>query len=492
MKTNRGKSRCVACSPEDHSLFSHSPFSKGVGTALGTILLIAIFVVFFAVYLYMANNNIQVRTQLNLESLGLLKLKSTFDLFDTSLGVTWFITTVQGVFLAADESIGCGRLDDTPYALPTTPLPAGYWYRLEPSDVRSFTSSDLASITDKYNSNIINKNNPAVCYPLDHHIEAYIRRVITEPQRRFLYLKKLEPKNVSDVSINIRRQPNDPDAVDATVGLVVSPNDVKSTFVQYIDMTFGSGSINNAQLKHDSIVKTSLQRMVAAGRNVIEAVMKIAEGTDGVQSGLSYYASNNKGAYELQAQNEIDNAIRQQSTAAGIPLNFIGTNVQPELAAGSILPTATSTSCLVPVNTVSGASCLALHYTATVTYTEEPKYYYHNTAKNKFEKKSVELQYKVEDYLTAIDCLRWSTLDQTVPYYFNWQGTNDMACCGSYLFECDIDVNVNIPNLPPDQRIPVGGQMQTQPQTCPGPNCAQYTCFSNIKRALQCTLGGFV
>ena len=74
--------------------------SKGVGTTAGTIMLMIIFLIFFGVYLYMVNNHVQSTIELNLESSQILKLKSTFALFNASLGNTWLISTVQKLVTA--------------------------------------------------------------------------------------------------------------------------------------------------------------------------------------------------------------------------------------------------------------------------------------------------------------------------------------------------------------------------------------------------------
>src|SRR3989338_1091286 len=103
---------------------------KGVATTATTLMILIVFVIFFGVYFYMANNSVRNNVQLNLESVNIVKLKSTFLLFNQSIGTTWLISTAQAIFQAGDESIGCGG---------QIGLPGGYWYKLNPTQARDLT-----------------------------------------------------------------------------------------------------------------------------------------------------------------------------------------------------------------------------------------------------------------------------------------------------------------------------------------------------------------
>lgn len=154
-------------------------------------------------------------------------------------------------------------------------------------------------------------------------------------------------------------------------------------------------------------------------------------------------------------------------------------------------------------------------------------YYYHDEAANKFTKRPVSMEVKVEDYLPAIDCLDQPynvapDMDVNEKAFFNsvrffswgheptpglvrikvpsgsgralenelvtlWQG--DMVCCGLKLFSCNADV----PDLPTSQKL-TGGRITDSVcddalnRVNPGKdNPDNPICYS-----LQCAADGFV
>lgn len=93
---------------------------KGIGTTVSSIFIIIILIMFLISYVYMINENIQGKTYLNLDEAAMLRTENTFYLLDASLGMTWFISTVQSIFRAGDESIGCGY-DESEQVAPALP-----------------------------------------------------------------------------------------------------------------------------------------------------------------------------------------------------------------------------------------------------------------------------------------------------------------------------------------------------------------------------------
>src|SRR3989344_7190397 len=85
--------------------------TKGVGTTASVLITSVILLTIYGIYLQAANNQLDSNIKINFEEAQVLKLKSTFYAFNQSLGMTWFVSTVQAVFAAGDEGLGCGYDD---------------------------------------------------------------------------------------------------------------------------------------------------------------------------------------------------------------------------------------------------------------------------------------------------------------------------------------------------------------------------------------------
>ena len=445
---------------------------KGVGTAVGTILIIAIFTAFFAVYLYMANNNIESRTKLNFESLSLMKLKSTFLLFNQSLGTTWLISTVQAVFITGDESVGCGKDDSR--------LSEGYWYQRRPDAARDGQTDSRGNpripAADKYN---IPGFNPQICYPRDQHVKEYILKILDE--RDFLRLRQLRPEEAGGITIIIQRDVNDNEKVGATINMNLKDDRIESTFSQKITASYGNGvGVIDRQTANDNTIFTSLKQMAAAGRSVVESLSVFGDGRTGgpgpppdpIGYGVQNQPSNT--AYQSVYKDLIESTIR----AASSPIP------------GGNIAIVTTTGLEANTGQTAGViqlprSGLVFHFVSMVTYSEPARYYYHNVAENKFEKKPIELTYKVEDYLSALSCVEYQ--EPAFPSgiaLMNWQSPDDMMCCAGFLFSCGSIIN----SLPTTNQIATGGSMVNS-----GSGDDQSTCLNTLGgRGVQCTAAGFM
>ncbi len=325
---------------------------KGVGTAMGTVIIIAIFTVFFATYLYMANNNIQIRSQLNLESLEFHKLKSTFDLFNSSLGMTWFISTVQSIFMTADDSIGCGI--DTPLG---DRLPEGYWYKTNSSQGRDGLIENGKPIeripTGKYNAF---GRNPQICYPRDNHVVEYMKKKLEEGG--FLNLRELRPEDAGGVSILIDRKQQQ---VDAEIHIRPNADSIESKFFQTVHAQLGNGRIDR-RTENVNVVQTSLIQMVAAGRRVVEEILNIGDDiyANRLSHPLVYRDAQNKDAYQTNFKTALGNIIIR-CAQIDIPIDVL-----PSVDIVTDLKAATDESGVLRVE----GSGLVLHYKARVRYIE--------------------------------------------------------------------------------------------------------------------------
>mgnify|MGYP001602965032 CR=1 FL=1 len=326
--------------------------SKGVGTTMGTIMLMVIFLIFFGVYLYMVNNHVQSTIQLNLESSQILKLKSTFSLFNASLGNTWFISTVQAIFMTGDESIGCGT--DDPLA---ERLPDGYWYMRDPNQGRDgLTDSQGRPIeripsTLKYNENGLN---PQICYPRDIHVLTYLQNKL-ECDGLLNLKTPMDAGGVAIVFDSVRSVCNgNSKAVSNSPSLNLNDDNIESKFSQSITATYGDGRIV-AQTENYNKVMTSFRQMVAKARAAIGNLLTLGDAHE-AYAGLQYTQSTNKVAYENRVKSFVETIL-----TTSMPTGVLATaDIQTDMRAAD----ATVSSVMYK------GSGLVVHYSATAIYTE--------------------------------------------------------------------------------------------------------------------------
>ncbi len=89
---------------------------KGVATTIETILGILIMLFFLMILLALLSKTSEKEIELNSGSLELSKLSNTFYLVNRSLYTTWYVSSVQSLFTAGFEGMGCD-----------------YWYQTDPS-----------------------------------------------------------------------------------------------------------------------------------------------------------------------------------------------------------------------------------------------------------------------------------------------------------------------------------------------------------------------
>lgn len=439
--------------------------SKGVGTTAGTIMLMIIFLIFFGVYLYMVNNHVQSTIELNLESSQILKLKSTFALFNASLGNTWLISTVQSIFMTGDESIGCGI--DT-----SNRLPAGYWYWRDPNQDRDGLTDAQGRPIERIpatNKGNVWGRNPQICYPRDNHVLDYLQAKLECED--FLSLKN-PMDNVGGVAISFNSGRNVCSGNNRAVAsflLDLNDDNVESKFSQSLAVVYGDGRID-AQTENNIKVMTSLRQMVAAAREAVANLLILGDAHEQHYPVTQYLpGAPDKDSYQSGVKSRVD-AILTARVPSGV---LATTDIQTDMRAAD-----NSVSNVVP----TGLG-LVVHYKATATYTETNNaYYYNNGAANTFVKRPIKLEYIAEDYMPALDCTEWpKPANPPRPTAFNWQSTNDMVCCAGYLFSC----NVNIPGLDPAQALTVNTRLQNS-------IWQQGICIDILSGAtLSCTPNGF-
>lgn len=308
---------------------------KGAATTTAVLMVFVLLATLFFVYMYMVDKHVNSSIQLNLESLEILKLKSTFGLFNTSLGTTWFISTVQAVFQTADEGIGCGNPADQ-----NVVTDEGYWLQTRPAERDTPTTMENGQLVERIPSaEKYNKpgRNPQICYPRDEHVIEWLNRKIIDGN----FLRLWNPDNGIDaggVKITLLRKPDG--TVNTDISWELKESSIESRFKQNVNAEFGHGRINK-DMENQNIVITSLKRMVAAGRSVVESMLLFGDAFYGALDLNRHYRSlavplpDNKDTYQTRISNIIKNTIKQESEKQ-LPADvFPYVSVETELLAPS-------------------------------------------------------------------------------------------------------------------------------------------------------------
>ena len=101
---------------------------KGAGTTIESIMIMIIILFFFAILLVILSKTTTKNVQINTETLELSKLSNTFYLLNSSLYTTWYVSTVQTLFTAGFDGLGCG--------FDSAATRQGYWYEERNGNVK--------------------------------------------------------------------------------------------------------------------------------------------------------------------------------------------------------------------------------------------------------------------------------------------------------------------------------------------------------------------
>jgi len=235
------------------------------------VILILLLLFFLGVYSITISNEVNKATILNLKQADMIRLVNTFNLFNRSLGMTWYISSVQSVFAAVKNSLDCG-IDDVEI-IGSDVLPPSYWYRYNPDengkikDVkyldRLFNYLLARDSKDpnfkKYNfgffSGIDYNVNPHVCYPLDEDITELL-------EKKFNDFKDINDKFQSNgVRIDI-------DKGSIKNDFLIDPDGINSITIQNVGLT-SSGSIND-ETKNNNEIYTRLPKFFDFSRKLVK------------------------------------------------------------------------------------------------------------------------------------------------------------------------------------------------------------------------------
>ncbi|MBI3190712.1 transglycosylase SLT domain-containing protein [archaeon] len=138
---------------------------KGAAPTMQTILILIIMLGILVVFIAAVSRTQSLNALINLDEFGVMKLENTFALTNRSLGMMYYIFTVQSVFDVTGTSVRCGADDDPDV------MQDHYWYSF---DKTLGGKDDFVNLMDFVTGNNIDGNpkkyndfQPAICYPMN-------------------------------------------------------------------------------------------------------------------------------------------------------------------------------------------------------------------------------------------------------------------------------------------------------------------------------------
>jgi len=234
------------------------------GEILFTIFAAILIFFFLMVVMTSVTSSNQKSQEIVLEELAIIKAKNTFFLVERSLGMTWYVSTIQSIFRTGYESLGCG-LDEEDEGLPATAMKDNYWYQY--SDTKLPKKSGLPLPQDKYNFNALSFNTaPLICYPRgaveEGHLLAYLNK-------KFVPFKEIPDKfTANGVPFIIQNMQTDFSVKDDEI-------DTKSN--QSVTANPNTQPRIVAPVTNNNVIFTKFKQMVAGARKVVDNVIIMSD-----------------------------------------------------------------------------------------------------------------------------------------------------------------------------------------------------------------------
>jgi murein DD-endopeptidase MepM/ murein hydrolase activator NlpD len=287
---------------------------KGIGPAIRVILILVVFLLLLVIYVKMVADNTSLNTELNLLSASIMKAENTYYIMERSLGTTWYVSTVQTIYSAGDESIACGNVDDenkySSGGTVTNDIREGYWYQgtlAKKMEGPTTLCKSVIPLGTKYNNDPCN---PMICAPEATHLKKYLDDEIIP------YQDITKEFTVNNVQVNI-------DNIKTVYE--VTDDKITSDTTQSIKITDNIRTTIDNPIKNKIDIYTSFNKMVTAGRYITNILyltsLKFQQNTEtayGTGTGERYLQDNK----EL-----IKNAIMKFASEPELKMNDVITNV---------------------------------------------------------------------------------------------------------------------------------------------------------------------
>jgi hypothetical protein len=175
-------------------------------STLHSIILIVSMIVLIVIFGLIVFGKQTKEIEIFFDEIQLMKAKNTFDLLEKSLDTTWHVSTIQAIFDAAEEGVGC-KADVFRFDGSFTENEPGYWFSMDPRKKHTATIIEIGDmqietpyvklpendrdsqgnlIANKYNYKTSNgvviktkgdrEVNPQICIPQDANVANYLKQ----------------------------------------------------------------------------------------------------------------------------------------------------------------------------------------------------------------------------------------------------------------------------------------------------------------------------
>lgn len=290
--------------------------SKGIGPAIRVILILVVFLLLLVIFVKMVADNASLNTELNLLSASIMRAENTYYILERSLGTTWYVSTVQTIYNAGDESIACGNVDDenkySSGGIVTNDIRDGYWYQgklAQKTLMANALCKSVIPLSTKYNNDPCN---PMICAPEATHVKKYFEDKIVPYQD---IIKNFPINNMQVTLDNIK-----------TV-YEVADDKITSDTTQSVIITDNIRTTIDNPIKNKIDIYTAFNKMVTAGRYITGVLYFNSLKFQNKEPDAVYDTSYTGERYLQDKKQLITSTIMKFTTEPSLKMNDVVTNV---------------------------------------------------------------------------------------------------------------------------------------------------------------------
>lgn len=266
---------------------------KGQGTTIQALIMIILIIGFaFFMFWFVSHSGNLVR-EMNIAETELLKTINTYYLTEKSLGMTWFISTLQAIFNTGKSALG-----------------EYYWYQTDPSRQKNIDPvSSFPGLTG-CNTYFNPSANPKLCNMGSDDIESKVEEEMVS------YL----PAGVWDddlLGVNIY-------VSDATSDFEANDDNIKSVVNHELDLEYGRNIDIKSLKTYETVIDTYLKQIVDYGKLIVEMAIELS------QEDYTYQTYNTKVGYLTRILEFINANLTEISEE-------VNPDVEGEFSSGRIL-----------------------------------------------------------------------------------------------------------------------------------------------------------
>lgn len=268
---------------------------KGSGDIVNSFIIILAILVVMLVAVATFVGSVTKRERIIFDEVELMRAKNTFYLMNRSVGMTWFISTVQTIF-KAENGIG-----------------EEYWYKTDPAIAKSVALPD---------SSMCNSGNPRICLPRNIDISNFLKGEM----QNYLKIKGSDQSDVKSLDLNGVTAKIQSINIDKPENFWVSHDRITSIITQKLTAEFGNARAEGTT-DNENVIFTQFRKMVTGGWLLVDFAIKFSE--EAGQSGFDYPDS----SLVINDDNSNYKYISQKTSIIRSKMNEISDWLKPDIFA---------------------------------------------------------------------------------------------------------------------------------------------------------------